>query len=47
MVAVGAIAEVLQEQETWDDMLRDPPDIALESAKDYSLVIDNEYAPAS
>ena len=41
------IVEVLQEQETWDDMLRNLPDIVLESAKDYGLVIDDKYAPAS
>jgi transglutaminase-like putative cysteine protease len=41
------ILKVLQEQEAWDDMLRNLPDIALESAKDYGLVIDNEYVPAS
>lgn len=41
------IVEALQIQETWDDMLRNLPDIALESAKNYGLVTDNEYAPAS
>jgi transglutaminase-like putative cysteine protease len=41
------IVEALQAQETWDDMLRNLPDIALESAKNYGLVMDNEYAPAS
>lgn len=41
------IVEALQAQTTWDDMLLNLPDIALESAKDYGLVTDNEYAPAS
>lgn len=41
------IVEALQEQATWDYMLRNLPDIALESAKNYGLVTDNEYAPAS
>lgn len=41
------VVQALQVQETWDDMLRNLPDIALESAKNYGLVADNEYAPAS
>ncbi len=41
------VVEALQAQTTWDDVLRNLPDIALESAKDYGLVTDNEYAPAS
>ncbi len=41
------IVEALQAQTIWDDMLRNLPDIALESAKNYGLVADNEYAPAS
>jgi transglutaminase-like putative cysteine protease len=41
------IVEALQAQTTWDRMLYSLPDIALESAKNYGLVTDNEYAPAS
>ncbi|MCU0536286.1 MAG: transglutaminase family protein [Hydrococcus sp. Prado102] len=41
------VVEVLQAQKTWDDMLRNFPDIALESAKNYGLVADNECVPAS
>ena len=41
------IVEALQAQATWDDMLRNLPDIALESAKNYGLVTDDEYVPAS
>jgi hypothetical protein len=41
------IVEALQAQETWDDMLRNLPDIALEPAKNYGLVTDDGYAPAS
>ena len=41
------VVEVLQAQKTWDNMLRNFPDIALESAKNYGLVADNEYVPAS
>lgn len=41
------IVEALQAQKTWDDMLHNLPDIALESAKNYGLVRGNEYAPAS
>jgi transglutaminase-like putative cysteine protease len=44
---IQIIVEALQAQTTWDDMLRNLPDIALESAKDHGLVTDNEYAPAS
>jgi hypothetical protein len=38
------VVEALQSQNTWDQMLRHLPDISLESAKDYGLVIDSEYA---
>jgi transglutaminase-like putative cysteine protease len=41
------IVEALQSQETWDDMLRNLPDIALEAAQNYGLVTDKEYAPVS
>lgn len=41
------IVEALQAQTAWDDMLRNLPDIALESAKHYGLVTDNQYATAS
>lgn len=41
------IVEALQAQTIWDDMLRNLPDIVLESAKNYGLVTDNEYAPVS
>lgn len=41
------IVEALQAQTIWDDMLRNLPDVALESAKNYGLVIDKEYAPVS
>jgi transglutaminase-like putative cysteine protease len=36
------IVEALQRQSTWDDMLRDLPDISLESAKTYKLVTDSD-----
>lgn len=36
------IIETLQAQATWDDMLRNLPDISLESAKTYGLVTDNK-----
>ena len=38
------IVEALQAQNTWDDMLRNLPDISLESAKNHYLVMDDEYA---
>jgi transglutaminase-like putative cysteine protease len=41
------VVEALQAQSTWDDMLRNLPDISLESAKTYGLVADNEHMPAS
>jgi transglutaminase-like putative cysteine protease len=41
------IVEALQAQDTWDDMLRNLPDISLESAKTYGLVTDDEHVPAS
>ena len=41
------IVEALHTQVTWDEFLRSLPDVSLESAKNYGLVIDNEYAPAS
>ncbi len=40
------VVKALQAQATWDDMLRNLPDITLEAAKNYGLVTDNEYAPA-
>jgi len=36
------IVEALQAQATWDDMLRNLPDIALEAARNYGLMKDNE-----
>lgn len=41
------ILEALQAQTTWDDMLRNLPDISLESAKNHGLVTNNEQVPAS
>ncbi|QFZ92024.2 transglutaminase-like domain-containing protein [Synechococcus elongatus] len=41
------IVEALQSQATWDDMLRNLPDITLESARNYGLVPNNKYTPAS
>ncbi|WP_338431649.1 transglutaminase family protein [Synechococcus elongatus] len=41
------IVEALQSQVTWDDMLRNLPDVTLESAKNYGLVPNNKYTPAS
>jgi len=40
------VVEALQSQRTWEQMLRHLPDISLESAKNYGLVIDSEYAAA-
>lgn len=39
------VVEALLAQKTWDDMLRNLPDIALEEAKNYGLVTDSAYAP--
>lgn len=41
------IVEALQAQATWDDILRNLPDISLESAKAYGLVTDDEHMPVS
>ncbi len=41
------IVEALQAQATWDGMLRNLPDISLESAQSYGLVTNNEYASLS
>jgi transglutaminase-like putative cysteine protease len=41
------IVEALQAQATWDDMLRNLPDISLKSAKTYGLMTDSEHVPAS
>jgi len=41
------IVEALHTQVTWDDFLCSLPDVSLESAKNYGLVTDNAYAPAS
>ena len=41
------VIEALQAQATWDEMLRNLPDISLESAKDDGLVIDKKYVSAS
>ncbi len=41
------VVEVLQAQSTWDDMLRNLPDISLESAQNYGLWVDSEQAPVS
>jgi transglutaminase-like putative cysteine protease len=40
------IVETLEAQATWDDMLRNLPDISLESAKTYGLMTGNEQVPA-
>jgi transglutaminase-like putative cysteine protease len=42
-IVVGA----LQAQDTWDDMIRNLPDITLGAVKNYGLVADNVYVPAS
>jgi hypothetical protein len=36
------VVEALQIHSTWDEMLRNLPDISLESAKNYGLMIENE-----
>lgn len=36
------VVDALYSQSTWDNMLRNLPDTALESAKSYGLVVDNE-----
>ncbi len=41
------VVEALQAQSTWDEMLRNLPDLSMESAKPYGLVTANEYVPAS
>lgn len=41
------IVEALQAQNTWDDMLCNLPDISLKSAKNYGLVMNNNYVTAS
>jgi len=41
------VVEALQAQAAWDEMLRHLPDISVESAKDYGLITENEYLPAS
>jgi transglutaminase-like putative cysteine protease len=41
------IVEALQAQATWDDMLRNLPDLPLESAKNSGLETDNMHIPAS
>lgn len=41
------VLEALQAQTTWDEMLRNLPDISVESAKNYGLVTENEYLPNS
>ncbi|MBD1913214.1 MULTISPECIES: transglutaminase family protein [unclassified Leptolyngbya] len=41
------VVEALQAQATWDGMLQNLPDISLESAKDYGLVMDSEQVPVS
>lgn len=39
---LGIIVEALQAQTTWDQMLRNLPDISLKSAKDYHLLANNQ-----
>jgi hypothetical protein len=39
------VVEALQAQNTWDDMLRNLPDISLESAKNFGLVTDKALTP--
>ena len=41
------VLEALQAQATWDEILRNLPDISVESAKNYGLVTENEYLPNS
>jgi transglutaminase-like putative cysteine protease len=41
------VIEALQAQAKWDEMLRNLPDISVESAKNYGLMTENEYVPAS
>jgi transglutaminase-like putative cysteine protease len=41
------VVEALQAQATWDDMLRNLPDISLKSAKTYGLMTDSEHVLAS
>ncbi|NDJ54397.1 MAG: transglutaminase family protein [Chloroflexi bacterium] len=41
------VVEALQAHVTWDSMLRNLPDISLESAKAYGLVAHNKHVPAS
>lgn len=41
------VIEALQAQTTWDDMLRNLPDITLESAKNYGLVTNIEHVTTS
>lgn len=41
------VVEALQAQAKWDEMLRNLPDISVESAKNYGLMTENEYVPAS
>jgi Transglutaminase-like superfamily len=41
------IVEALQSQSTWDEMLRNLPDISLESARNYGLVANDEAHSSS
>jgi transglutaminase-like putative cysteine protease len=41
------VVEALQVQSTWDGMLHNLPDISLELAKNYGLLIENKYLPVS
>jgi Transglutaminase-like superfamily len=41
------VVEALQAQSTWDEMLRNLPDISVESAKNYGLVTETGYVPVS
>jgi transglutaminase-like putative cysteine protease len=41
------VVEALQAQDRWDEMLRNLPDISVESANNYGLMTENEYVPAS
>jgi transglutaminase-like putative cysteine protease len=41
------VVKALQAQAKWDEMLRNLPDISVESAKNYGLMTENEYVPAN
>ena len=41
------VVQALQAQAKWDEMLRNLPDISVESAKNYGLMTENENVPNS